>query len=203
MGWRPGYVRRASRHVRWLTAARSPHRALRFDHVVAERLFGVHQRLIHRSTHRDNPGQIRKRDPIVALHAVDPCWIPRHPEPPSSFILRSWPSGFLGDGPGNSDRQGVVAWQRDDSRDLRMSVDVVTGAVAIEVPPVFLRSASNASSAGLQRHVHIYARTCPSRPQCWGLWRSGSTASSCTQRTMCAPRATTPATCRRRSGSAR
>ena len=39
-----------------------------------------------------------------------------------------------------------------------MPVDVVTGAVAIEVPSLLLQPASDAVSAGFQRHVHIYAR---------------------------------------------
>ena len=39
-----------------------------------------------------------------------------------------------------------------------MTVDVVIGAVAIEVPPVLLQSASDATSTGFQRHVQIYAR---------------------------------------------
>ena len=39
-----------------------------------------------------------------------------------------------------------------------MSVDVVTGAVAIEVPSGLLQSAPDAISTGFQRLVHLYAR---------------------------------------------
>ena len=69
------------------------------------------------------------------------------PRPHSILISR--PTRSLGDGPGHSDRQRVVAWQRDDPGHLRMPVDVVIGAVAIKVPSVILQSASNATSTGL------------------------------------------------------
>ena len=48
-----------------------------------------------------------------------------------------------------------MAWKGDDPLDARMPQDIVTGAVASQVPPVLFREAPDTSRSGLQFCVSL------------------------------------------------